>query len=332
MGAYATLLEQLKTSPRRWLVTGGAGFIGSHITEVLLGAGQEVTILDNLSTGKRANLAFVAAQGWEGRLRFVEGDIRDPKACREACEGVAVVHHHAAQISVPRSLEDPSGNNADNVEGFVNVLEAARAAGATRVVYATSSAVYGDAKELPNVEERPGASLSPYALTKYINELYGDFYTRIYGLGCTGLRYFNVYGPRQDPKGAYAAVIAKWIDCLVPGQPCTVFGDGSATRDFVYVRDIVQANLLAATTEGAAGKVYNVATGHTVNLQQLYATLLEVCAAEKGTDPGLVLQQAAPRIGDILHSSADIRRIQEDLGFEPLHTLKEGLTALVRSL
>lgn len=332
MSSYDAFLEGLKAERRRWLITGGAGFIGSHITEVLLEAGQEVVVLDNLSTGKRSNLDFAVAKGLADRLTVIEGDIRDAATCRRACEGVQHVHHHAAQVSVPRSVEDPAGNNADNVEGFVNILEAARAAGARRVVYASSSAVYGAAKTLPNHEDRPGASLSPYALSKFVDELYGDLYTRTYGLGCTGLRYFNVYGPRQDPKGAYAAVIAKWIDCLVDGQGCTVFGDGSATRDFVFVRDIVQANLRAALCDTAAGRVYNVATGRTVDLKTLYTTLLEVFSDLRGTDRGLQLQMAAPRAGDILHSSADITRIREELGFEARHTLAQGLRALVESL
>lgn len=332
MTAYTELLASLPASPRRWLVTGGAGFIGGHIAEELLSHGQEVVVLDNFSTGKRANLAFAEANGWSGRLRVVEGDIRDFQACREAMQGVSVVHHHAAQISVPKSLQDPMGNHADNLDGFVNILEAAREVGVSRVVYASSSAVYGDAKVLPNHEDRPGACLSPYALSKYLNELYGDFYTRIYGVPCVGLRYFNVFGPRQDPKGAYAAVIAKWLDCLAANQPCTVFGDGSATRDFVFVKDIVQANLLAATRPEAAGMVFNVASGAVTDLQTLYTTLLDVCAELKGTDPSLVLAHAEPRMGDILHSSADIQRIQETLGYRAAYSLRDGLARLVASV
>ncbi len=334
MSSYADLLASLSASPRRWLVTGGAGFIGGHITETLLAQGQEVVVLDNLSTGKLANLAFAEANGWADRLRIIQGDIRDIKACREAMKGVSVVHHHAAQISVPKSLQDPLGNHADNLDGFVNILEAAREVGVSRVVYASSSAVYGDAKVLPNVEERPGLSLSPYALSKYLNEFYGEFYSRVYGVPCVGLRYFNVYGPRQDPKGAYAAVIAKWLDCLVANQPCTVFGDGSATRDFVFVKDIVQANLRAATApaEVAAGRVFNVGSGVVTDLQTLYGTLLEVCVELKGTDAGLVLAKAEPRVGDILHSSADTSRIQESLGYAAAFSLKEGLRQLVASV
>ncbi len=332
MPLVADLLAPLSATPHRWLVTGGAGFIGSHLAEALLAGGQDVVVLDNLSTGRRANLDGLPVQS--GSLRFLQGDLRDRGACHEATVGVDVILHHGAQVSVPASLQDPMTTHEVNVTGFVNLLEAAREAGVGRVVYASSSAVYGDPAELPNTEARPGACLSPYALSKRLNELWGELTSRVYGLPCVGLRYFNVYGPRQDPKGAYAAVIAAWLDRIAARQPCTVYGDGGATRDFVYVGDVVQANLRAALAppERVSGAVFNVGSGVTTDLRTLYRILLRVCAVLKGTDPTLVLQPAPERPGDIRHSSADLTRIRQVLGYAPAFTLEEGLQRLVASL
>src|SRR5438876_1749717 len=264
--ALRTAVSQLRAKPLRWLVTGSAGFIGSHLVETLLRLGQHVVSLDNFETGHRENLEqvreAVGEEPWR-RHKFVEADIVDPASCREACQAVNIVLHQAALGSVPRSISDPLRTHAANATGFLNMLVAARDAGVDRFVYAASSSTYGDHPGLPKVEDEIGRPLSPYAVTKYLNELYADVFDQCYPMATTGLRYFNVFGPRQDPEGAYAAVIPRWADAMLNGAPITIFGDGETTRDFCYIGNVVQANLLAATTDNAAAvrQVYNVAVG-----------------------------------------------------------------------
>ncbi len=320
------------TKKRRWLVTGAAGFIGSHLSGALLSAGQDVTGLDNLSTGCRRNAEAAVRNAGEGaatRFRFLEEDIRDFEACKKACEGVDCVLHHAALSSVPHSVAEPLNAHANNDDGFINMLEAAGKAGVKRFVYASSSSVYGDDPTLPKQEEHTGKPLSPYAATKVVNELYADVWTRVYGLECIGLRYFNVFGPRQDPDGPYAAVIPRWIDALKRGTPATIYGDGLTSRDFCYVKNVVRANLLAATTTNpeAVGKVYNIACGEKATLNGLFALLKKQIAPTSDLQP--VYEDF--RKGDIAHSLASIERARSLLGYAPLYSLEEGLEEMFRS-
>ncbi len=329
---YRTLhpmFPALQGKEHRWLVTGAAGFIGSHLVEALLSMGQRVIALDDLSAGRQRNLdlAVEAAGSDSGaRLRFIEGSITDPERCLEAAEGADFVLHHAALASVPGSIEAPDRFSLVNAGGFVNVLEAARKGGARRVIYASSSAVYGDAQRLPQIEAETGACLSPYALTKAVNELYANLWTRLYHVDCIGLRYFNVFGARQDPEGAYAAVIPRWIDAVRKGISPTLYGDGAATRDFCPVSNVVLANLLAALTDApdAAGGVFNVACGKSVTLNEL----LSLIAANFA--PGRTVQPVhePEREGDIRRSSASIERAARILGYRPLQFLEDGLKAL----
>jgi UDP-N-acetylglucosamine/UDP-N-acetylgalactosamine 4-epimerase len=329
---YDTLQRQLRQQPRHWLVTGAAGFIGSHLIETLLQLGQTVTGLDNFATGHRHNLdavqASVGPAAW-ARFRFIEGDIRQLADCQAACAGVQIVLHQAALGSVPRSLADPITSNAVNVGGFLNMLVAARDAGVQRFVYAASSSTYGDHPGLPKVEDTIGKPLSPYAVTKYVNELYADVFARSYGLQSIGLRYFNVFGPRQDPNGAYAAVIPKWAAAILAGETVHINGDGVTSRDFCYVANAVQANLLAGTVQDAAAvnQVYNVAVGGQTDLKQLHALLL---AALQQQRPGLA--DSVPvhrdfRAGDVRHSRADIAKAGALLGYQPSHDIRAGLQA-----
>jgi len=331
---HETYLEVLARQPRRWLVTGAAGFIGSHLTEVLLENGQVVVGLDNFATGRPENLSAVresvGSQAWE-RFTLQEGSLEAADQCAKACAGANFVLHHAALVSVPLSLEDPERCDRVNVGGFATLLEAARRSGVRRVVYASSSAVYGDASGGANREENLGEALSPYALSKRINEMQARFYTRAYGLSTTGLRYFNVFGPRQDPNGAYAAVIPRWVEASLNGKACRIFGDGSATRDFCYVRDIVKANLLAAlsTSPQVEGEVFNVGLGIPVNMRQLHRTLLEVLAERRPELPSLPPVFEPRREGDIEHSCAETIRAKRDLGFVPSFDLRQGLEAIL---
>jgi UDP-N-acetylglucosamine/UDP-N-acetylgalactosamine 4-epimerase len=316
--------------PRRWLVTGGAGFIGSHLVEALLRAGQEVVTLDNFATGHLANLHDVRREvghtAWS-RHRLIEGDIADPKACAAACEKVSVVLHQAALGSVPRSIADPQATHRSNATGFLNMLVAARDAGADRFVYAASSSTYGDSPTLPKVEDNIGRPLSPYAVTKYVNELYADVFGRCYGTPTIGLRYFNVFGARQDPNGSYAAVIPRWIAAMLAGEPCVIHGDGETSRDFCFVGNAVQANLRAALTSrsDAVNQVYNVAVGGRTTLLQLHAAIakgLEAAVPGLGAD--------APRFadfrgGDVRHSQADVSKAARLLGYVPTHDVHAGL-------
>lgn len=332
---YTTLQAQLRAEPRTWLVTGCAGFIGSHLIETLLQLGQSVVGLDNFATGHRHNLAAVQAAVGEAawsRMRFIEGDIRNPADCQAACADVQVVLHQAALGSVPRSLADPITTNAANVTGFLNMLVAARDAGVQRFVYAASSSTYGDHPGLPKVEDVIGKPLSPYAVTKYVNELYADVFGRSYGLQSIGLRYFNVFGPRQDPNGAYAAVIPKWAASILAGEPVYINGDGQTSRDFCFVANAVQANLLAGTVQdtAAVNQVYNVAVGDQTDLKQLHAILL---AALQQQRPGLA--DSTPlhrefRVGDVRHSRADTAKAARLLGYAPSHDIRAGLVEAAR--
>jgi UDP-N-acetylglucosamine 4-epimerase len=332
--AYAEVCRELQGSPQRWLVTGAAGFIGSALVEQLLRLGQEVVGIDNLSTGRRANLEDVRrGVGSEAAARFdfIEADIRDLESCRRAARGVHLCLHQAALGSVPRSVEDPLASHQANVDGFIHVLLAARDAGVRRVVYASSSSVYGDHPALPKVEDAIGAPLSPYAATKRVDEIYAGVWQRAYGLELIGLRYFNVFGRRQDPDGPYAAVIPRWIKRLAAGEPCVIYGDGTQSRDFCYVDNAVQANLLAALTpdRAATGHIYNVGVGGRTTLLELHRMLRDRVASRRPAAQGSEPLHAEPRTGDVVHSQASIEKARKILRFEPTATIEEGLTATV---
>ena len=318
-----TLMQHLADQPRRWLVTGAAGFIGSNLVEALLGAGQTVVGLDNYATGHRANVE--AAAGSSLNFRMIEGDIRDRKACAEAVAGCDVVLHQAALGSVPRSIAEPLASHDSNVTGFINVLEAARQAGVGRFVYAASSSTYGDHAALPKVEENIGDPLSPYAATKLIDEIYAAVYGRSYGFKATGLRYFNVFGPRQDPEGGYAAVIPKWVAAMLRDEPVTINGDGETSRDFCFVANAVQSNVLAALApDEVQGEVFNVAYGGRTSLNQLFAFIRDGLAEHQvhyGREP----IRADFRAGDVRHSQADIGKAERMLGYRPSHDVAQGL-------
>lgn len=333
-GAYAQLRARLPQQPQRWLVTGVAGFIGSHLLETLLLLGQSVRGLDNFITGHRHNLAQVRAsvgdEAWR-RFELVEGDIRDRHTCASACAGIDIVLHQAALGSVPRSLREPQLYHDINLSGFVHLLEAARLAGVRRFVYASSSAVYGDHPGLPKTEQQTGNCLSPYALTKYANELQAQLYGRCYGVETVGLRYFNVFGPRQDPLGPYAAVIARWLPAMLAGDAVRIHGDGSTSRDFCYVDNAVQANLLAATSvqPQALHQVFNVAVSGRSTLLELHAAMQALVAeARPELTPQAPLHDAF-RAGDVRHSQADIGKAASLLGYAPTHDLRQGLRPTV---
>ncbi len=324
MSRYAELCRELEAAPRRWLVTGVAGFIGSALAEKLLGLGQHVVGLDSFVTGKRANLDDVrSAVGPDAarRFDFIEGDLRDLEACRRAARGVDVCLHQAALGSVPRSLEDPLSSHQSNVDGFVHLLLAAREAGIRRVVYASSSSVYGDHPALPK----------PYAATKRVDEIYAGVWQRAYGLELVGLRYFNVFGRRQDPDGPYAAVIPRWIARLAAGERCVIFGDGSQSRDFCYVDNAVQANLLAGTApaDTATGHIYNVGCAGRTSLVELHDMLRDRVAKQRPVAARAEPEHTQPRAGDVPHSQASIDKARKILQYEPTHEIAEGLTETV---
>ena len=330
MSAFDALKTQLQAAPETWLITGVAGFIGSNLLEALLKLDQHVTGLDNFATGHEKNLAqvqsAVSPEQW-ARFHFKRGDIRDLITCHTACKGADYVLHQAALGSVPRSLEDPLATHAANNTGFLNMLVAARDAKAKRFVYAASSSTYGDHPGLPKVEDVIGKPLSPYAVTKLVNELYADVFGRCYGMESIGLRYFNIFGRRQDPDGAYAAVVPKWVASMIHNEPVYINGDGETSRDFCYIDNVIQANLLAATSTHAeaANQVYNVAVGERTSLNQLY----EAIRANLVTKfPHLA--EAKPvyrdfRAGDVRHSLADIAKAQTQLGYAPTHRISDGL-------
>lgn len=330
MSRYDEVREVLRQHPRSWLVTGAAGFIGSNLLDALLGLGQTVVGLDDFSTGHPRNLED-ALRGDPERLRrfrFVEGDIRDLDTCREVCRGVDFVLHQAALGSVPLSMDHPLLAHEVNVDGFLNVLVAARDAGVERFVYAASCATYGDDPGLPKVEESIGRALSPYAVTKHVNELYAGVFQRAYGIRTVGLRYFNVFGRRQDPEGPYAAVIPIWVKNLLTGAPCAINGDGETSRDFCYVENVVQANLLAATAGAeATDRVYNVACGVRTTLNELFRMIRDGLARHSPGLGGCTPLYRSARPGDVRESQADITRIRSLLGYEPTHTVRQGLDA-----
>jgi UDP-N-acetylglucosamine 4-epimerase len=330
---YDEVCEELVNSPRRWLVTGVAGFIGSALLERLLDLGQSVVGVDNFLTGHKRNLEDVLAINPDERLqfRFVEGDLRDPAVARAACKDVDIVLHEAALGSVPRSIKDPLASHAHNVDAFLNVLWAAQEAKVSRLVYASSSSVYGDHPGLPKHEDRIGKPLSPYAATKRTDEIYAQVFHDVYGQQLIGLRYFNVFGRRQDPEGTYAAVIPRWIMSLIGGKPCVMFGDGSNSRDFCYVDNIVQANLLAATAPdpGLTGTVYNCGCNGRTDLKQLFVMIRDNLAKDFPEVASAEPVFEAPRPGDVAHSQAAIDKISAALGYVPSHMVEDGMAETV---
>lgn len=330
MTNYQGIQEDLKSHPSSWLITGVAGFIGSNLLETLLRLNQHVVGLDNFSTGYQHNLdqvrSLVGEDAWKN-FKFIEGDITRLTDCKNACREVDYVLHHAALGSVPRSIEDPILANENNVTGFLNMLTAARDAKVKRFIYAASSSTYGDHPDLPKIESVIGKPLSPYAVTKYVNELYADVFARCYGVDSIGLRYFNVFGPRQDPNGAYAAVIPQWVAALIKNQSLQINGDGETTRDFCYIENVVQANILAARCDNpaAVNQIYNVALNETTSLNELYQMMKTLL---KDAFPHLERHQpkyAEFRNGDVRHSQADISKAKTLLHYAPTHRVDQGL-------
>ena len=332
MTKYDDVCADLVNSPRRWLVTGVAGFIGSALLERLLDLGQSVVGVDNFITGHKHNIDDVLSINPDEKLqfKFIEGDLRDPEVAAKSVKNVDIVLHQAALGSVPRSIKDPIASHEHNVNGFLNVLNAAREAGVQRFVFASSSSVYGDHPGLPKVEDRTGRLLSPYAATKRTDEVYAQTFHEAYGLGTIGLRYFNVFGRRQDPDGVYAAVIPRWIAALVAGKPPVIFGDGSNSRDFCYIDNIVQANLLAATAKAeATGTVYNCGCNGRTDLKELFAMIRDNLAKDLPELAAVEPVFEGPRSGDIAHSQASIEKISSTLGYAPTHQVAEGMTETV---
>lgn len=335
MNQYDDFQEHLKSKQYTWLITGVAGFIGSNLLEKLLTLNQKVIGLDNFETGYQYNIdqaLEAASSALKANLNldnfiFIEGDIRKLEDCEQACKGVDYVLHQAALGSVPRSIEDPIRTNMANLDGFLNMLVAARDADVKRFVYAASSSTYGDHPDLPKVEDKIGNPLSPYAVTKVVNELYASVFARTYGFKCIGLRYFNIFGQRQDPEGAYAAVIPKWVASILKGEEVFINGDGETSRDFCYIDNTVQMNLLAAMTDNdeAADQVYNVALNDRTSLNQLYRMIEERLIQRVD---GLTKKEPSYRdfrAGDVRHSQADISKAQKLLGYQPSHKIAEGL-------
>jgi UDP-N-acetylglucosamine 4-epimerase len=341
MSVYEKCKAQLLAEPKTWLVTGVAGFIGSNLLQALLLLNQKVIGLDNFSTGYQRNLdevqSLVSLEQWKN-FNFIKGDIRNFEDCRRAMtfsvangnQGSAIVDyvlHQAALGSVPRSVENPVATNETNISGFLNMLVASRDAKAKRFVYAASSSTYGDHPDLPKVEDKIGKPLSPYAVTKYVNELYADVFARTYGFNTIGLRYFNVFGPRQDPDGAYAAVIPKWIAAMIKNEPVYINGDGETSRDFCYIDNTIQANLVAATVTNvdASNQVYNVAVGDRTSLNQLYFQLRDNLASRFPHLNGVTPMYRDYRAGDVRHSLANISKGERLLGYQPTHRIGDGL-------
>jgi len=331
MTPYETLKEHLATNRYTWLVTGVAGFIGSNLLEALLRLNQNVVGLDNFATGHQHNidqaLADAGRSAGDDAFRFIEGDICDLQTCHTACNGVDYVLHQAALGSVPRSIEDPIGTNQANIDGFLNMLVAARDAKVKRFVYAASSSTYGDHPDLPKVEDKIGNPLSPYAVTKVVNELYASVFARSYGFSSIGLRYFNIFGKRQDPDGAYAAVIPKWVGSLLAGEQVFINGDGETSRDFCYIDNTVQINLLAATATDpdAADQVYNVALNDRTSLNQLFVMIRDRISERVPAVAAAEPSHRDFRAGDVRHSLADISKAKRLLGYQPSHRIDQGL-------
>ena len=329
MSQYQTVCEQLEQAPKIWLITGVAGFIGSNLLETLLKLNQNVVGLDNFATGHQYNLDevqnLVKPEQW-ANFKFYEGDIRNFEDCQTACAGVDYVLHQAALGSVPRSIADPITTNAANITGFLNMLTAARDAEVKSFTYAASSSTYGDHPALPKVEENIGNPLSPYAVTKYVNELYADVFARTYDFKCIGLRYFNVFGKRQDPNGAYAAVIPKWTAAMIQNEDVFINGDGETSRDFCFIENTVQANILAATTtnEEAKNQVYNVAVGDRTTLNDLFNAIKNALNENEITYTKKPIYRDF-RKGDVRHSQASVKKIANLLGYEAKYNIDEGI-------
>lgn len=334
MSQYEQVCQRLVKEPQTWLITGVAGFIGSNLLETLLKLEQTVIGLDNFATGQPQNLeeveSLVTREQWQ-RFHFIEGDIRNLGSCRQACKGVAYVLHQAALGSVPRSVKDPVMTNTANIDGFLNMLVAARDAEVISFTYAASSSTYGDHPALPKVEAIIGQPLSPYAVTKYVNELYAEVFARNYGFETIGLRYFNIFGQRQDPDGAYAAVIPKWTAAMIADEVIYINGDGETSRDFNFIENAVQANILAATTDNPAAKnqVYNVAVGDRTSLNELF------CYLQSALMEHDISYELAPiyrdfRAGDVRHSQADITKATRLLGYEPPYPIREGIAQAMK--
>ena len=329
MTKYDEVKAQLLAEPKVWLITGVAGFIGSNLLETLLFLNQKVVGLDNFATGFKHNLdevqAMVSAEQWQG-FKFVEGDICNLDDCNTACAGVDYVLHQAALGSVPRSIADPIATNHTNISGYLNILVAARDAKVVSFTYAASSSTYGDHPALPKVEDNIGKPLSPYAVTKYVNELYADVFSRTYGFNTIGLRYFNIFGKRQTPDGAYAAVIPKWTAAMIAGDDVFVNGDGDTSRDFNFIENAVQANILAATaSDDAKNQVYNVAVGGRTTLNTLFDALKDSLSSN-GVQYSKAPVYRGFRTGDVRHSQADIAKIRKLLGYDPQFNIIQGIT------
>lgn len=330
MRRYEKVTADLRKNPRVWLVTGAAGFIGSNLLEVLLRTGQRVAALDNFMTGHAHNLEMVrrsvGEKAW-ANCTFTEGDIRDATTCAKACKGADYVLHQAALGSVPRSIENPALTNSCNIDGFLNMLTAARDAKVKTFVYAASSSTYGDEPNLPKIENRIGNPLSPYAVTKYVNELYANVFGSVYGMRCVGLRYFNVFGRRQDPKGAYAAVVPLWFANLLDNKPVHINGDGETSRDFCYIDNCMEANILAATAEKeeAFNEAYNVAAGARTTLNELFAVVRDEVVRFNPQAADASPSYRDFRAGDVRHSLADITKARTLLGYDPQFNVREGL-------
>lgn len=333
MTRFEIVCDELVSSPKTWLVTGVAGFIGSNLLETLLKLDQKVIGLDNFETGYQHNLdevnSLVSAEQW-ARFNFIQGDIRDFDTCAKALKGVDYVLHQAALGSVPRSIADPITSNAANVTGFLNMLHAAKGAAVKSFTYAASSSTYGDHPALPKLEENIGNPLSPYAVTKYVNELYGHVYARTYDFKTIGLRYFNVFGKRQDPNGAYAAVIPKWTDAMIKGEDVYINGDGETSRDFCYIENTIQMNILAATAkDDVKNEVYNVAVGDRTTLNELYSAIKsELIAKNIKINKGVIYRDFRP--GDVRHSQAEISKAKRNLGYSPQKNILEGMSEYIQ--
>lgn len=330
---YQQVRAGLLNSPRTWLITGVGGFIGSNLLETLLKLNQQVVGLDNFATGHEKNLKevkLVVSAGQWANFRFIEGDIRNLEDCQRAVQGVDYVLHQAALGSVPRSIADPITSNATNISGFLNMLVAARDANVSSFTYAASSSTYGDHPALPKVEENIGSPLSPYAVTKLVNELYAQVFSKTYGFNTIGLRYFNVFGKRQDPDGAYAAVIPKWTAAMIRGQQVFINGDGETSRDFCFIDNVVQMNILAATAgDDAKNRVYNVAVGDRTSLNELFYAIKNNLVAN-GVEVKLDPIYKDFRLGDVRHSQADISKAKQFLQYQPSHTFQKGIAETVK--
>ena len=328
MSKYEEVKQELLKKPRTWLVTGAAGFIGSNLVEALLLLNQRVVGLDNFATGHQYNLDEVMTEisdhQWQ-RFKFIEGDIRDYQTCERALEGVSYVLHQAALGSVPRSIADPLTSNAANITGFLNLLQAAKESNVKSFTYAASSSTYGDHPALPKIEENIGNPLSPYAVTKYVNELYAGVYARTYGFKTIGLRYFNVFGKRQDPDSAYAAVIPRWTSAMIKGEEVFINGDGETSRDFCFIENTVQMNILAATASDAAkDQIYNVALGDRTSLNDLFSAIKDTLNKNQ-INIKLEPIYRDFRAGDVRHSQADISKAKKALGYQPRFNVLKGI-------